>query len=150
MASLLTQQKQVVRDLEEAKVKVGILETNAFVANLQVRPTLLDRIKEAQQNDPNLMKILEEIERDDCFTKNDIIFANRPRLLARKHLGYDYTTIVSASSGHLWRNLRRITTIEILSTSRIQMFSSIHGHEVYSLICGFLEALVTANTTRWR
>ncbi|CAK9153596.1 unnamed protein product, partial [Ilex paraguariensis] len=71
----------------------------------------------------------------DCFTKNDIIFANRPRLLARKHLGYDYTTIVSASSGHLWCNLRRITTIEILSTSRIQMFSSIRGHEVYSLIC---------------
>ncbi|CAK9183282.1 unnamed protein product [Ilex paraguariensis] len=39
MASLLTQQKQLVRDLEEAKVEVGIPETNTFVASLKVRPT---------------------------------------------------------------------------------------------------------------
>ncbi|CAK9173692.1 unnamed protein product [Ilex paraguariensis] len=65
MTSLLTQQKQLVRDLEEAKVEVGIPETNAFVASLQVRPTLLDRIKEAQLNDPNLLKILEEIGRGE-------------------------------------------------------------------------------------
>ncbi|KAJ8747394.1 hypothetical protein K2173_011784 [Erythroxylum novogranatense] len=30
---------------------------------------------------------------EQCFTKNDIIFANRPRLIAGKHLHYNYRTI---------------------------------------------------------
>ncbi|CAK9155391.1 unnamed protein product [Ilex paraguariensis] len=71
---------------------------------------------------------------EECFTKNDIVFANRPALLAGKHLGYNYTTLVWASYGHQWRNLRRIATLEILSTSRIQMFSGIRSQEVHSLI----------------
>lgn len=30
---------------------------------------------------------------EECFTKNDTIFANRPRLLAGKHLGFNYTIL---------------------------------------------------------
>uniref|UniRef100_A0A5B7BVS7 Isoflavone 2'-hydroxylase-like n=1 Tax=Davidia involucrata TaxID=16924 RepID=A0A5B7BVS7_DAVIN len=72
---------------------------------------------------------------EECFTKNDIVFANRPRLLAGKHLGYNYTTLVWASYGHHWRNLRRIASIEILSTKRLQMFASIRSNEIQLLIC---------------
>ncbi|KAA8528481.1 hypothetical protein F0562_035836 [Nyssa sinensis] len=71
---------------------------------------------------------------EECFTKNDIVFANRPRLVAGKHLGYNYTTLVWASYGHHWRNLRRIAATEILSTNRLQMFTSIRSHEIQSLI----------------
>ncbi|XP_044509865.1 cytochrome P450 81Q32-like [Mangifera indica] len=71
---------------------------------------------------------------EECFTKNDIIFANRPRFLAGKHLGYDYTTLVWASYGHHWRNLRRIASVEILSSNRLQMFSGIRLDEV-RLLC---------------
>ncbi|XP_031267282.1 cytochrome P450 81Q32-like [Pistacia vera] len=71
---------------------------------------------------------------EECFTKNDIIFANRPHLLAGKHLGYDYTTLVWASYGHHWRNLRRIASIEILSSNRLQMFYGIRLDEV-RLLC---------------
>ncbi|CAK9180606.1 unnamed protein product, partial [Ilex paraguariensis] len=51
--------------LEEAKVEVGILGTNAFIGSLKVRPTLLDRIKEAQLNDQNLGKNLQETKRGE-------------------------------------------------------------------------------------
>nr|TKR79412.1 hypothetical protein D5086_0000272680 [Populus alba] len=49
-----------------------------------------------------------------CFTKNDIVFANRPQFLAGKYLHYNNTTLASASYGDHWRNLRRICAIEIL------------------------------------
>lgn len=71
---------------------------------------------------------------EECFTKNDIVFANRPRLLAGKHLGYNYTTLTWASYGHNWRNLRRIASLEILSSNRLQMLYSIRIDEVRSLI----------------
>ena len=70
----------------------------------------------------------------ECFTKNDIIFANRPRFLAGKHLGYNYTTLGWVSYGQHWRNLRRIATLEILSATRIQDYTSIRVNEVHSLI----------------
>ncbi|KAI3465294.1 hypothetical protein Pfo_021957 [Paulownia fortunei] len=71
---------------------------------------------------------------EECLTKNDIVFANRPRLLAGKVLGYNYTSLVWASYGDHWRNLRRITSLEILSTHRIQMFADIRRNEVHSLL----------------
>ncbi|KAF8410152.1 hypothetical protein HHK36_002674 [Tetracentron sinense] len=71
---------------------------------------------------------------EECFTKNDIVFANRPRLLAGKHLGYNYTSLAWASYGDHWRNLRRITSLEILASSRLQTFSGIRADEVRSLI----------------
>ena len=36
---------------------------------------------------------------EECFTKNDVIFANRPRSLAGKYFGYNHTTVVSAPYG---------------------------------------------------
>ncbi|GLU04194.1 hypothetical protein SLE2022_213530 [Rubroshorea leprosula] len=33
---------------------------------------------------------------EDCLSKNDIVFAYRPRILAGKHLGYNYTSLLWA------------------------------------------------------
>ncbi|GMN35000.1 hypothetical protein TIFTF001_005027 [Ficus carica] len=71
---------------------------------------------------------------EECLTKNDIVFANRPRLLAGKHLGYNYTSLVWASYGDHWRNLRRISSLEILSSHRLQMMSHARADEVRSLM----------------
>lgn len=71
---------------------------------------------------------------EECFTKNDIVFANRPHLLAGKHLGRNYTTLPWAPHGDLWRNLRKISSLEILSSNRLQLFSSIRTEEVKFLI----------------
>ncbi|KAJ6391213.1 hypothetical protein OIU77_025241 [Salix suchowensis] len=71
---------------------------------------------------------------EECFTKNDIVFANRPRLLAGKHMGRNYTSLVWAPYGDLWRDLRKIASLEILSSNRLQLLSSIRTEEVKLLI----------------
>ncbi|KAH7845503.1 hypothetical protein Vadar_002945 [Vaccinium darrowii] len=71
---------------------------------------------------------------EECFTANDVVFANRPKLLAGKHLGYNYTTLVWASYGQHWRNLRRLVSTEILSANRVQMFKMIRADEVRLLL----------------
>ncbi|XVF39839.1 hypothetical protein PTKIN_Ptkin01aG0064400 [Pterospermum kingtungense] len=71
---------------------------------------------------------------EECLSKNDIIFANRPRMLIGKHLAYNYTGLSWAPYGDHWRNLRRIASIELLSTNRLQLLSGIRKDEVKSLL----------------
>ncbi|KAL6556824.1 hypothetical protein OROHE_006700 [Orobanche hederae] len=71
---------------------------------------------------------------EECFTTNDVVFANRLPLLAGKHIGYNYTTLVWSSYGDHWRNLRKISSIEVLSTNRLQMLRGIRVDEVRSMI----------------
>ncbi|XP_020547583.1 cytochrome P450 81E8-like isoform X2 [Sesamum indicum] len=71
---------------------------------------------------------------EECLTKNDVVFANRPHLLAGKHLGNNYTSLAWTSYGDHWRNLRKISSIEILSTNRLQMLHRIRVDEVKSTI----------------
>ncbi|KAK7822516.1 cytochrome p450 81d11, partial [Quercus suber] len=62
---------------------------------------------------------------EECFTKNDKIFANRPQTMAGDRLTYNCTAPVWAPYGHLWRNLRRVSTIEIFSHISLQKSSSL-------------------------
>ncbi|GLU13492.1 hypothetical protein SLE2022_301250 [Rubroshorea leprosula] len=71
---------------------------------------------------------------EECFTKNDIVFANRPKLLMSKHLSYNSTTVVTAPYGDHWRNLRRIAAIEIFSSHRLNTFLSIRKDEIRRLL----------------
>lgn len=71
---------------------------------------------------------------EECLTKNDIIFANRPLLMAGKHLGYNFTSLAWSSYGDHWRNLRRITSVEMFSTHRLQMLHGIRIDEVKSMV----------------
>jgi isoflavone 2'-hydroxylase len=71
---------------------------------------------------------------EECFTKNDIVLANRPPFLAAKYIGYNMTTVLAASYGDHWRNLRRICALEIFSTNRLNMFLGIRRDEVKRLL----------------
>ncbi|VVA12011.1 PREDICTED: cytochrome P450 [Prunus dulcis] len=71
---------------------------------------------------------------EELFTKHDIIFASRPRLLVGKHFAYDFTTVTLAPYGDLWRNLRRVMTLEVFSSARLAQFSSIRQGEVRLLL----------------
>ncbi|KAJ4833362.1 hypothetical protein Tsubulata_002614 [Turnera subulata] len=71
---------------------------------------------------------------EECLTKNDIILANRPCLLFGEYLNYNCTTLAWAPYGDHWRYLRKIASLEILSTHRLQMLSSIRAEEVRSLV----------------
>ncbi|CAI9758512.1 unnamed protein product [Fraxinus pennsylvanica] len=67
---------------------------------------------------------------EECFTKNDILLANRPRFLIGKYIGYNYTTLVGSSYGEHWRNLRRFSAVEIFSSSRLNVFLSMRQDEI--------------------
>lgn len=71
---------------------------------------------------------------EECLNKNDIVFANRPALLSGKHFGYNYSSISWCPYGDHWRNLRRIASLDLLSSSRIQMLSQIRADEIRFLI----------------
>ncbi|KAK8650907.1 hypothetical protein V6N13_140528 [Hibiscus sabdariffa] len=70
----------------------------------------------------------------ECFTNNDLVLANRPKLIAGKHFGYNYTTVSTASYGDHWRNLRRIGAIEIFSSTRLNAFARVRKDELRRLL----------------
>ncbi|KAK7329384.1 hypothetical protein VNO77_23547 [Canavalia gladiata] len=70
----------------------------------------------------------------ECFTKHDIALANRPRSLSGKYIFYNNTTVGSCSHSEHWRNLRRITALDVLSTQRVHSFSGIRSDETRRLI----------------
>ncbi|TXG55846.1 hypothetical protein EZV62_017159 [Acer yangbiense] len=70
---------------------------------------------------------------EECFSTNDIIFANRPLLPSKRISQYNYTTL-GAPYGHQWRNLRRFIALEIFSAKRLQMSSEIHAKEAKFMI----------------
>uniref|UniRef100_A0A803NRY4 Cytochrome P450 n=1 Tax=Cannabis sativa TaxID=3483 RepID=A0A803NRY4_CANSA len=71
---------------------------------------------------------------EECFTKNDVVLANRPQLLAAKHIGYNSTNMVDTPYGDHWRNLRRIGATEIFSSGRLNLFVGIRRDEVKRLL----------------
>ncbi|KAF2299848.1 hypothetical protein GH714_004640 [Hevea brasiliensis] len=71
---------------------------------------------------------------EECFTKNDIVLANRPDFSLGRYVNYNNTTLGAARYGDHWRNLRRISTVEILSSARLNQFRSIRNEEVSALL----------------
>ncbi|XP_018817463.1 cytochrome P450 CYP82D47-like [Juglans regia] len=70
----------------------------------------------------------------ECFTTNDKVFANRSKTLAAELMGYNYAMFGFSPYGSYWRHVRRITTLEILSNHRIEMFKHIRELEVNTAI----------------
>lgn len=89
---------------------------------------------------------------EECFTKNDVTLANRPPFLNGKVLNYNFTTLAAAPYGDHWRNLRRLTAIEVFSASRLNTFASIRREEVKNLLrkihktCGDGSAVIELRT----
>ncbi|GAU13742.1 hypothetical protein TSUD_82510 [Trifolium subterraneum] len=74
-----------------------------------------------------------------CFTKNDVVLANRPKFLSGKYIFYNYTTLGSTAYGEHWRNLRRITSLDVLSNHRINNFAGIRKDETQRMITKLAE-----------
>ncbi|CAA7034606.1 unnamed protein product [Microthlaspi erraticum] len=66
--------------------------------------------------------------------QNDVVFASRPLTTLGVYVGYNNTMVSAAPYGELWRNLRRICTVEIFSTARLRSSMAIRRDEVRALL----------------
>src|SRR5262249_2085721 len=65
---------------------------------------------------------------------HDVTFANRPWLLASSIITYDNIDIVFSPFGNYWRQLRKISAVELLSPNRVRSYRAIREEEVGFLI----------------
>ncbi|OMO84153.1 Cytochrome P450 [Corchorus olitorius] len=70
----------------------------------------------------------------ECFTVHDKVFSTRPGIAASKLLGYDFAMFGFAPYGPYWREIRKIATIELLSTHRIDLLKHIRVSETKTAI----------------
>ncbi|KAM7503729.1 hypothetical protein LguiB_002633 [Lonicera macranthoides] len=70
----------------------------------------------------------------EVMQTHDLIFADRPQLLAIKIMSYDSTGIAFAPYGNYWRQVRKICILELLNAKRVHSFKSIREEEIGSFI----------------
>ncbi|XP_057443545.1 cytochrome P450 82A4-like [Lotus japonicus] len=70
----------------------------------------------------------------ECFTTNDIIVSARPKLVATQHMGYNGAMFGLSPYGPYWRELRKITTLEIFSNRRVEQLGYARVSEVQTSI----------------
>ncbi|CDP01253.1 unnamed protein product [Coffea canephora] len=71
---------------------------------------------------------------EECFTRNDIILANRPRSMGGDRLSYNYTAVGVVPYGHMWRDLRRLFVVESFSFNSLQRTSVIREEEIKMIL----------------
>ncbi|VVA15772.1 PREDICTED: cytochrome P450 [Prunus dulcis] len=82
----------------------------------------------------------------ECLTTNDRVFATRPSIAGGKYLGYDNALFSLAPYGPYWRHIRKLATLELLSTKRVETLSHVRTSEVDLFIKNLL-SLCTKNGT---
>ncbi|CAJ1946848.1 unnamed protein product [Sphenostylis stenocarpa] len=70
----------------------------------------------------------------ECFTTNDTVVSSRPKLVAVEHLTYNQTMFGFAPYGPYWREIRKIATLEILSSRRVEKLQHVRVSEVQNSI----------------
>lgn len=71
---------------------------------------------------------------EECLSKNDIIFCNKPTTLLGKHLGYNDTAVGLAQYGPHWSNIRRVLTQNFFATNRLNAYYTVRQDEKARLV----------------
>ncbi|KAM7505009.1 hypothetical protein LguiB_003913 [Lonicera macranthoides] len=66
----------------------------------------------------------------ECFAKNDRVFLTRPQTVALTHMGYNGAFFGLAPYSPFWQEMRKISTLELLSNRRLEMLKSIRASEL--------------------
>ncbi|KAK8608624.1 hypothetical protein V6N13_024041 [Hibiscus sabdariffa] len=66
----------------------------------------------------------------ECLTVNDKAFATRPKLLSTEIMAYNHAMIGFAQYGPYWRQVRKFTTIELLSNHRLGSLKHVQESEI--------------------
>lgn len=70
----------------------------------------------------------------ECLTTNDKVFASRPNISAGRYLGYNNAILALAPYGNYWRDMRKISTLELLSSHRLEKLMHVRDSEIFSLV----------------
>ncbi|KAM1614012.1 hypothetical protein ACFX14_023220 [Malus domestica] len=70
----------------------------------------------------------------EVLKTHELIFAQRPIVLAAEVISFGQSSTIFAPYGDLWRSLRKICVFELLSATRVQSFRSVREEEVRNLI----------------
>ncbi|KAK6131157.1 hypothetical protein DH2020_035097 [Rehmannia glutinosa] len=70
----------------------------------------------------------------ECFTTNDIIFSNRPKVAAIEHMGYNFAMFGFSRYGPYWREMRKISMLNLLSNNKVAMLGNLFEIEVRALM----------------
>ncbi|KAF7820190.1 premnaspirodiene oxygenase-like [Senna tora] len=70
----------------------------------------------------------------EIYKTHDLNFAQRPPSIAGNIVTYGCTGIALSPYGHYWRHIRKLCTMELLSTKRVRSYHSIRQEEVLSLM----------------
>jgi cytochrome P450 len=71
----------------------------------------------------------------ELFLKtHDSIFSNRPKTFASSYFSYGRKGLVFTEYGDYWRNMRKLCNIQLLHTSKVEMFAPLRKEEVGRLI----------------
>ncbi|TYH17695.1 hypothetical protein ES288_A05G211100v1 [Gossypium darwinii] len=66
----------------------------------------------------------------EIFTTNDLHVSSRSEFAAAKHLGYNYAMFGFSPYGQYWREMRKITMVEVLSNHRIDQLKKVFVSEI--------------------
>ncbi|XP_026377946.1 cytochrome P450 71A9-like [Papaver somniferum] len=66
----------------------------------------------------------------EVFRDHDIVFSGRPALYAANKLLYGCTDITFAPYGEYWKEIRKISTTQLLSPERVASFRAVREEEV--------------------
>ena len=66
----------------------------------------------------------------DCFTINDKALASRPATVATKLMGYNYAVYGFSPYNSFWREMRKISTLELLLNRRLEMLKHVRFSEI--------------------
>ncbi|KAK4430619.1 cytochrome [Sesamum alatum] len=71
---------------------------------------------------------------------HDRVFANRPRSEASKYIWYEHKNMAFGQYGPYWRNMRKLCTVELLSSRRIKQFGAMRKAELELLVSSLKRA----------
>lgn len=66
----------------------------------------------------------------ECFTTNDKAMAGRPQVALAKYMGYNCAMFGMATYGPYWREIRKIATLELLSSRQVELLKHIRTTEI--------------------
>uniref|UniRef100_A0A7N0TC92 Cytochrome P450 n=1 Tax=Kalanchoe fedtschenkoi TaxID=63787 RepID=A0A7N0TC92_KALFE len=81
----------------------------------------------------------------ECFAANDVAISSRPKSVALDHLSYNYASFGFAPYGPYWRELRKIATLELLSSKRIKLLKHVRISETRSSVSELYQSFRAAD-----